>query len=218
MADSVPIVKWFFIALLALSAGAAASDLDIQASGLFRDRAILTIGGESRLLRVGEISPEGVKLVASDSSQAVIEIDGEREVLTLSGRIAATFSQAEVAEVRIQRGADSHYSVWGTINGRNVEMLVDTGASAVAMNSGQARRLGIDYENGQPGIATTASGRVDTRIVTLNRVSIGNISVDNVSAVVIEGDYPPRILLGNSLLSRIEMSEESGVLVLRQKY
>jgi aspartyl protease family protein len=170
------------------------------------------------LLRVGEVSPEGVELVSSSSREAVIEVDGRRHKLGLSTRIAATYRDADVAEVRIPRGSDSHYMAGGSINGHPVTMLVDTGATLVAMNVHDARRLGVQFRNGRRGTASTAGGRVDTFVVNLNTVRIGGLEVRNVSAAVLVGDYPETILLGNSLLDRLEMSQEAGVLVLRKKY
>ncbi|HLS99100.1 MAG: TIGR02281 family clan AA aspartic protease [Porticoccaceae bacterium] len=211
---SVGIVLLAAFALLATLAWAAP---DVVVKGLFANRAMLVIDGETRLLKVGQTSPEGVKLLASSSREAQVEIAGERRVLTLSRQISATYKAAEKAEVRIPRGPDSHYWVRGAINGKPVSMMVDTGATMLAMSGRDATRLGIDYRAGQRSRAQTAGGVVDSFVVRLDKVSIGAIVVHQVLATVVAGDFPQQILLGNSLLSRIEMREESGVLVLRQK-
>lgn len=201
----------------ALFATLAQAAPDVVVKGLFANRAILVIDGETRMLKVGQTSPEGVKLLASTSREAQVEIAGERRALTLSRQISATYKAAEKAEVRIPRGADSHYWVRGAINGKPVSMMVDTGATMLAMSSREAARLGIEFRAGQRSQAQTAGGVVDSFVVRLDKVSIGPIVVHQVLATVVEGAFPQQILLGNSLLSRVEMREERGVLVLRQK-
>ena len=54
---------------------------DILVLGLFKDMAILRVDGKQYKLRTGEASPEGIKLIAADSEQAVLEIDGRLEPL-----------------------------------------------------------------------------------------------------------------------------------------
>ena len=60
--------------------------------GLFRDRAIVSIDGTQRMLRVGQTSPEGVLLVSADSSSAVLEFDGRQESYTLGTHIMSEFA------------------------------------------------------------------------------------------------------------------------------
>lgn len=206
------------VVALAMFAGAAMALPDVQVQGLFAGRAVLSINGETRMLKVGDTSPEGVVLLASSSKAAEVEINGQRRVLTLTRQISSTFSAAEKAEVRVPRGADSHYWVRGAINGRPVEMMIDTGATMVAMSSVEADRLGIDYSLGRRSSTQTAGGVVNTSVVILDKVSLGGIDARQVPASVLDGEFPRQILLGNSLLSQLEMQEESGVLVLRQKY
>lgn len=201
-----------FVAVFAWSAP------DIVVKGLFKGSAVLVVNGETRLLKEGQTSPEGIKLLTSTSRGAVVDINGVTQTLTLSQHIGTVYREAEFAEVRIPRGKDSHYWVSGVINGHQVDMMVDTGATFIAMNLNHARRLGVQYRNGQLGKIQTAGGIVDNYLVDLDKVSIGGITLRNVTAAVLVGDFPHQILLGNSLLSRIEMSEDGGVLVLRQKF
>lgn len=190
----------------------------VVAKGFFTNRAVLVINGQTHMLKVGETSPEGVKLLSSTSRGAEVEIDGVRQTLSLTRQISATYTAAEFAEVRIPRSADSHFWVRGAINGQSVEMMVDTGATMIAMNANEAKRLGVDFRSEQPGKIQTAGGVVTSYSVNLAKVTIGNITLTDVRASVVDGDYPIHILLGNSLLSRLEMQEQAGVLVLRQKY
>ncbi len=110
------------------------------------------------------------------------------------------------------------YQASGSINGYSVDMLVDTGASTVALNAATARRLGIDYENASPVVVRTASGMETAYRVQLDRVQIGEIYQRNVAAVVIDGPEPSRALLGMSFLRELDIDHRGDRLELRQKY
>lgn len=192
--------------------------LDITVRGLFKDGAILIIDGKQHMLRAGERSPEGVLLVAADTENAVLEIDGERRTLGMSRGISTRFSEAEKAQARIPSGRGGHYVTPGRINGQAVQFMVDTGATSVAMNLPTAKRLGINYRAGRQGSSTTANGVVATYRIMLDSVRVGGVEVSNVEGVVLIGDYPEDILLGNSFLNRVDLRRESGVLVLEARF
>jgi aspartyl protease family protein len=100
-----------------------------------------------------------------------------------------------------------------------VGFLIDTGATSVAMNSAQARRLGIDYRaQGNSTYVTTASQVVQAFQLTLDRVKLGNIELRNVESVVIDGPQPGEVLLGMSFLSRLDISNEGNRMLIRKKY
>lgn len=204
-----------FCCLLFVAALAHAQP-DVQVNGLFKGKAILTINGVQRLLKDGDTSPEGVRLVSSDSSQALVEIEGRRHSLGLTQRISSSYSQAQSLEVKIPPDPTGHYWVGGSINGHRVSFMVDTGATVVAMSTKDADRLGIRYADGQPGYTSTAGGVVKAYYVDLPKVDVGGISLPYVKAAVLEGDFPQQILLGNSFLNRVEMQKNNGVLVLKK--
>ena len=201
-----------------LVTASAAAGVDVQVRGLFNNRALLEINGENRLLRAGEQSPEGVTLVSSNSREAVVRVNGVAQTLSLSRQIASAFTEARETEVRIPRDSDSHYRLIGAINGVTVKMMVDTGATAVAMNARHAERLGIDYKRGQVGQASTAGGMVESYLVDINRITVGDINVHNVKGVVIPGDHPAQILLGNTFLNHVTMEQDADTLILKSKY
>lgn len=192
--------------------------LDVLVKGLFKDGAILQIDGKQRMLRAGETSPEGVFLVAADTRQATLEIDGKRQTLGISRRISTEFAVPEKSVVRIQSGPGGHYLTPGRINGQPVKFMVDTGATAVSMNLPTARRLGLDYRNGRRVTISTASGVETAYQVTLRSVRVGGIEINSVEGIVSMGDFPSEILLGNSYLSRVDLRRESGVLVLEARF
>lgn len=190
---------------------------DVKLNGLFKGRAVLVIDGSTRVLKVGETSPEGVKLISSHKAEAVVEIEGIQQTLKLSRQIGSGYSARQGSEVRIPRDRRGHYFVGGAINGRRVEFMVDTGATSIAMNRDEAKRLGIDYSNGIFQKLSTAGGLVESYQVQLNKVTIGGITLRLIDAVVVMGDYPTEVLLGNSFLNRVQISEQQGVLVLRSR-
>jgi len=193
---------------------------DIHVVALFKDRVVVMIDGKRRILSSGEASPEGVRLVSADSVGAVFEYQGERMERRLDGRVRAAVKPRDTGEdVLIYRDSAGMFKTVGSINGLPVKLLVDTGATSVAMNSAQARRLGIDYHvEGDPTYVSTASDVVQAYRVKLDIVKVGSIHIRNVGAVVIEGAQPAEALLGMTYLSHVEMINQGDRLILRRKY
>ena len=204
--------------LVLLSQSARAETPSIIVQGLFKDKAVMVINGQQRFIKAGETSPEGVTLVSSNAKQAVVEVDGEQHILTLSQRIGAAYTEPEKKTVRLSRQHHGHFYGSGRFNGRMAQFLVDTGASAIALSSRTAEQLGIKYKRGNLTRVSTAQGTTNGYQVTLRSVEIGSIEVKNVGAIVLEGEYPLEILLGNTFLSKIEMKVDSGVMVLEADY
>lgn len=193
--------------------------MDVRVVGLFADRAVLLVEGQQHLLKVGQTSPEGIKLVSASSESAILLIDGEQVTARLDGRVSASKRPAAVQEVQVRRNTTGMYTTVGSINGLPVSFLVDTGATQVAMNASQARRLGIDFHViGTPAEVTTASGVERAWSVILDAVKVGDLEVRNVSAVVLEGAQPVLTLLGMSYLGRIDISNDGQLMTLRKKY
>ncbi|MEW8626741.1 MAG: TIGR02281 family clan AA aspartic protease [Candidatus Thiodiazotropha sp.] len=191
----------------------------IVVEALFADKAMVNIDGVRRLLKLNKPSPEGVLLISATSKQAVIEVDGKRDTYQLGGHISSQFSKPELVTAKVWRDLAGAYSTVGTINGLTVNFLVDTGATAVAMNTGQAKRLGVQYRyKGKPIIINTANGVTKGYEVTLDRVQVGDIVLRRVKGFVIEGHGPGRVLLGMSFLNRVKMEDQGDVLVLEKRF
>ena len=106
----------------------------------------------------------------------------------------------------------------GSINGQSVRFLVDTGATSVAMNKAQAKKLGVRYRiEGEPATASTASGFVRSYRVHLKSVTMGKIRRTNVEAMVIDGNHPGPILLGMSFLRGLKIDKSGDTLLLQQR-
>ena len=191
---------------------------DILVLGLFRDMAILRVDGKQFKLRTGEVSPEGIKLISANSEEAILEINGQRETYQLGSHISSSFSAPEKAGAMI-RPINGMYKVNGFINRQPVEFLVDTGASSIAMNANQARKLGINFRyEGEEGYSSTASGYAKIYKLKLDSVQIGDIVVKNVEAAVLEGNFPTTALLGMSFLNRVNMKRDGQLLMLEKKW
>ncbi|MGI9320164.1 MAG: retropepsin-like aspartic protease family protein [Thiogranum sp.] len=213
--------KWPLVVLLACIYSAASWAIkDIHVVALFKDRAIVMIDGKQRLLRAGNSSPEGVRLVSADSAGAVFEYQGRILERQLDGRVhAAAESPKGHDDVLIFRDRWGMFKTVGSINGLPVKFLVDTGASSVAMNSAQARRLGIDFlVQGEPIYVSTASDVTQAFQLKLDVVKVGSIQLRNVTAVVMDGAQPTEVLLGMSFLGHLEMLNKGDKLILRRKY
>ena len=209
------------VALLCSATYALAADISVNA--LFGGKAQLVInGGKPRMLSAGQTSPEGVKLISADSSAAVIEFQGKRRSLALGSgmRIGGADLSAGSSGSSVTLTADTqgHYVTMGQVNGGTVQFLVDTGATSIALPSADARRLGINYLNGQRGYTQTANGRAAAYRVTLDTVKVGDITLHAVEAVVLEGDGLKIALLGMSFLNRTEMKRDGQALTLVRRY
>lgn len=198
---------------------AAQAAPDVRVVGLFSGRAVVLIDGRQHVLKAGQTGPAGVRLLAADSESARLQIDGREVVARLDGRVGARSRTAAVREVQVWRDSAGMYTTVGSINGMPVSFLVDTGASRLALNAGEARRLGIDFRViGAPTTVATASGVARAWALKLDSVKVGTLEVRNVDAVVLEGNAPRLALLGMSYLGRLEIDNDGRLMTLRKKY
>jgi len=207
-----------FILATSLFACAIAQAADISVVGLFPNKAVLVVnGGAPKTYSVGAKIVEGVQLVSANESSAVIETNGKRQSIALGEHVNRTAPANARASVTLQADGRGHYMVQGQINGGSVRMLLDTGATLIAMPASDAVRLGIDYKRGQVAYLNTANGVVPAYHVKLNTVKIGDIEMNQVDAVVQEQGLPI-ILLGMSFLNRTEMRRDGEQMVLTKRF
>ncbi|BAO45387.1 retropepsin-like aspartic protease family protein [Thiolapillus brandeum] len=120
-----------------------------------------------------------------------------------------------VREVELKRNPQGHYVATGAINGQPVVFLVDTGATDVAISEKLARKLRLEKRAG--GFSHTANGVVAVWQTRLNRVSLGNIELRNISASILPDLKPAdQVLLGMSFLKKLEIVQKGDTLTLRQ--
>lgn len=210
------------LCLLALAAAAAAQapiGRSVGLSGLMGGKALLLIDGKPRTLSVGA-SHDGVRLVSIEPDGAAqVEFDGRRLRLPLGGAPASVGDGPRPGagtQLTMVAGPGGHFTSGGTINGRTVRFMVDTGATNVALGREDAERLGLNLANARSGMTQTANGVVEVRQLTLNSVRIGDVEVFNVEATVLPTPMS-HVLLGNSFLTRFQMKRENDVLTLDKR-
>lgn len=192
----------------ALAAPAGMGDPHVSVIGLIGDRAILRIEGEQVILRTGE-SRAGVTLVGIAAGEAVLRIGTREQRLGLGVDTGGIAPREDGGSVEIVLNGQGQFITSGMINGRVVQLLVDTGANSVSMTAEDARRLGIDYRvDGQPARSHTAGGIVPAWVVRLKSVRVGSIEVRNVVATVREAPTHSPILLGMTFLSQVDLRQE----------
>ena len=190
----------------------------VTLQGMFGSKAVLMVDGKHHVVAQGNSSPEGVKVISVGRDSAVLEVNGKRKQYGLNTTVSVNFKPPETREEKIYRDAGGMYRTVGSINGYPVTFLIDTGASSIAMNTLQAKRLGIHYrENGKLSGVSTASGYEKAYRVRLKKVSVGGITQRNVEAMVIDGEHPGPILLGMTFLGRLQVEHKGDAMTLRQR-
>jgi aspartyl protease family protein len=182
------------------------------------DRAVLVIDGQLRTLAPGAIE-RGVRFIGMQGGDALVEIDGRRALLRMG---AAPLALAETAQgsgsggsqIVLSAGLGGHFTTSGSINGRAVEFLVDTGATAVSMSQGEADRIGLAWRSSaRRALTQTANGPVPVSLVLLDSVRIGDVEVFSVEAAIVPAAMS-QVLLGNSFLTRFQMRRENDTMTL----
>jgi aspartyl protease family protein len=120
--------------------------------------------------------------------------------------------------VELRAGSLGHYRTRAEINGRPVQVMVDTGASMVALSYEDARLVGLTLRDSDfTHRVSTANGFGRVAPVTIDRISIGDITVRDVPGAVMEAGKLGTSLLGMSFLSRLQRVDmRSGTLILEE--
>ncbi len=120
--------------------------------------------------------------------------------------------------VVLKAGANGHFETAVTINGRRIDVLVDTGATLVALTYEDAEASGIfPRDSDFKYKVNTANGVARVAAVTLDQVSIDDITIRNVNGFVAERGKLATTLLGMSFLSKLSRAEMSrGTLTLQE--
>lgn len=191
----------------------------IQVVGLFKDTAIIRQqNNRETVLRTGMMTGNGLKLVAANSDYALFEYRGQRIKHHLTDSPILSFAQASLTqEVRIP-ASNGMYTMSGLVNGQAQNFILDTGASYVTLSTRHADQLGVNYLNSGKRIQlNTANGKADAYLVSLDKVTVGDIEVAHVQAAVMENLSSDKILLGMSFLGNVSMTHEGQVMLLQKK-
>ncbi len=122
----------------------------------------------------------------------------------------------QVVEIEAER--NGHFNTEADINGRAIPVMIDTGATMVVLSYEDAERAGLMLTDKDfTRAVSTANGTARVAPVTLDRVSIGGITVRDVPAAVAESGRLRTSLLGMTFLSRLSRFDmRSGRLVLQE--
>jgi aspartyl protease family protein len=190
---------------------------DVVLLGVFPDRALVGIDGQRLVLVAGQGVQQGVGLLSTNTldRRAWLEIDGQRRELAVVGRSAQATRDALPGVARIHPDASGALTVPGSIDGHAVRFQVDPGAALVLLSGSEAGRIGIATGQGQLTTVQTPAGRAFGHRVMLSRVQVGGVALDQVEAMVLQGEAPRLPVLGMSFLGRVQMREEDDVLLLQ---
>lgn len=130
-----------------------------------------------------------------------------------NGEPATEWHGEGVPQVVLDANSHGHYVVDGRINGRPVTLLVDTGATDVALSEDLAMRLGLPRHGGV--ISHTANGAVAGWRSELDSLRIGGLHLRGVQATVLPELGDGTVLLGMSALKRLELEQRGRQLTLR---
>ena len=113
--------------------------------------------------------------------------------------------------VRIRKRADGHFIARGDVDGANVVMMVDTGASTVVLKPTDARAAGINVNSLSYTVPVrTANGTAYAAAVRIKKMTVGGITVEGIEALVAKPGALNESLLGMSFLRRLRSYEFSG--------
>jgi len=166
------------------------------------------------LLLGGAAALAGIFAPARQTAEAGSPVAGNTSRQTSA---VATGQQDQwfAGEVRLPRQPDGHFYVDAAIDGQVTRMLVDTGASVVALTGEDAQAIGLTLDPAEVRpVARGASGVVHGVPVTLQNLSLEGLETRNVQAIIVP-DGLGMSLLGQSFLSRIGRVEiHDGTMVL----
>jgi len=210
--------------LLALAlAGASASVFaqTVGLSGMLGGKALLIVDGAApKSVAAGE-TYKGVKVISTDGDNARVEVSGRQFSLRVGDAPASVggsgAGDSGGTKLVLSAGSGGHFFTTGQINGRSVQFVVDTGATTIALTTSDAQRIGLNYQSGSPIQLSTANGVVPGWRVKLASVRVGDVVVYDVDSIVSVGSMP-YVLLGNSFLSRFQMTRNNDQMTLEKRY
>ena len=207
----------FFCAFIA-----SATDVQVKLVALFESKAMLLVNGKTKTLKPGAHF-EGVTLIEVDTQQAVIEVNGQQRSLQLGvGILAIPLADQPPPKpkdtVTLWADDSGFFYANGAIGKRKSRFLVDTGANVVALSSQSADSLGLDYKDAPQSIVVTASGRAPAHDIIIKKLNIEGVTLYNIEASVVVGDYPRVPLLGMSFLGKLDMQRKGDKMELKKRF
>ena len=173
-------------------------------------------GAAAAILIVGVVHYETLRSGLSDAL-GITDLPQQPAAVERAPEAAPAAPASRSGTEELRAASDGHYYARAEVNGRTLDVMVDTGASMVALTYEDAERAGLRLKPSDfTGRVSTANGVAAVAPVMLDRVSIGRVQVRNVRAAVCERGRLERTLLGMSFLSqlnRVDISQGRLVLV-----
>ncbi len=206
---------------LALAGGVSLAQAQaVNLSGMLGNKALLVVDGSApKLVAPGE-SFRGVRVVSTQGQSAVLDIAGHRQTVRIGDApvsVGQPMAPGNGARIVLSADSDGHFIGQGLLNSRPVQFLVDTGATTIGISVSDAERIGLQYKQGQPVQVSTANGTVPGWKIRLASVSMNDVEIREVDAVVTPIAMP-FVLLGNSFLTRFQMTRNNTQMVLEKRY
>lgn len=209
---------WALLAGVAFSPVAQAQAVTL--SGMLGNKALLVVdGGAPKSVAPGE-SFKGVRVISTQGDSAVLEVGGQRQSLRVGDSpvsVGKPINSATSNRIVLSADGQGHFFTQGLVNSRPVQFLVDTGATSIGMSSSDADRIGLQYKQGTTVQVSTANGVVPGWRVRLSSVRLSDVEVHDIEAIITPIAMP-FVLLGNSYLTRFQMTRNNDQLVLEKRY
>lgn len=146
------------------------------------------------------------------ASQSQIQAQQSQQIAQTHQQVSVVQTQPQSNEqplsgrkARIKMDARGHFYTEARMNGRRIPVLVDTGATSVAINKSTAREMGIRLTDADFKYAVnTANGKTRAAATVIKRVEIGRVRVNNVRAMVLDDSSLSSTLLGMSFLGELK--------------
>ncbi|TRC91169.1 TIGR02281 family clan AA aspartic protease [Mesorhizobium sp. WSM4310] len=155
-------------------------------------------------------------LKSTATSKPAIETQQDVNLASVPDKPAAPLALGrKVVVTADERG---HFSSAFKLNGRQVDAMIDTGATLVAINTSTARRIGLSLNPSDfSHEVSTANGSIKAAVAMIDRLQIGSITVNDVQTIVLDDKALHINLIGMSFLNRLgKFQAENGTLLLVQ--
>lgn len=193
----------------------------VSMTGSMGSKALLVVNGSAPKAVAAGDTFQGVKVISVGAGEAVIEVAGKRQTVSMGGAPVnfkgSAGGNGGASQIILTAGDNGHFFTSGSINGSSAQFVVDTGASVVAIGRNDAERMGIKLAGARPVQMGTANGTASGYLITLNSIRVQDVEIYNVEAVVMPMPMP-NVLLGNSFLTRFQMKRDNDKLTLDRRF
>ncbi|MFB9982836.1 TIGR02281 family clan AA aspartic protease [Mesorhizobium kowhaii] len=155
-------------------------------------------------------------LKSAATSKPAVEVQPDVNLASVPGKPATPLALGR--KVIVTADERGHFSSAFKLNGRQVDGMVDTGATLVAINTSTARRIGLSLNPADfSHEVSTANGSIKAAVAMIDRLQIGSITVNDVQTIVLDDRALHTNLIGMSFLNRLgKFQAENGTLLLVQ--